>query len=240
MNSIFFIVKTTYAHWKLNLESIGRSYPLSGTLDIKLAYRYPIWGNLDDPSFLFGYVKPEVTFASAGSYNSGSGEIDIFPISFLSLGIGQKAFQNNKDYTNYECQDYQCQGYYTNQFWKAQLMFGFKNLFGVYQHKNNKFKSYQNNAPAIDPTSGLIFDSDNDAIQLDQLILGFHHNQKWVVFLLGMQWQQIETKQNSHFFSLNLRYASKNWSLFAGPSFYQTKRIKNSAGVGGGFSWTLF
>lgn len=164
-----------------NLGGTFRSYPLSGVLEAEAGYGVLLWGREGGP--WYGYLRPKLEGATAGTYNSGAMALEFFPISFLGARAGGESIQNDKEYTAYDCDLYGCRGRFARTFVETELTLGAGPVFVQGRWRRERWT--QKNADAgdfIEPTSGIALRGTGDSETVYIGVAGFKLNDAWSVF----------------------------------------------------------
>lgn len=167
----------------LSLGGTFRSYPLSGVAEAEAGYGALLWGSEGAP--WYGYLRPKLEGASAGTYNSGAVSLELFPISFLGVRAGGESIQNDNEYSAYDCELYRCLGRFARTFVEAELTLGAGPVF--VQGRWRRERWWQKDADAgdfIEPTSGLVLRGTGDSETIYIGVAGFKFNDSWS--LLGV------------------------------------------------------
>lgn len=170
------------AHVEYGFDAVYRSYPLSASLMAKLGYGLRLWGSEAGESPLYGYIKPEIRYVSAGTYNSGSIRLKIFPISVLGVTAGAEAIANHDRYRAYDCVTYNCQGKFTQTFIEGTVALGWRAWFllskaGIEDMKQGRGQGLD----FIIPAYGLVARADGDRLKYVVGVTGLKLNDSWTL-----------------------------------------------------------
>lgn len=202
--AIYFLLCFTskaFAQVEYSVDAIYRSYPLSGTVTGKLGYGYRFWGSGAGDSPLYGYIKPEVRYATAVTYNEGSVRLKFFPLSILGVTAGASAIANHDRYRAYDCLTYNCQGKFWQTFVEGTAGFGWRAWFAY--GKAGIEDWHQDSAQTFDfvnPTYGLVMKADGERIHFANGVTGFKLSADWVILYsyLWAQTQEINGQSQMH------------------------------------------
>lgn len=181
---VFILLLAPLAHAQLDTTAniYYRNYPLGGSIDLNLGYALVLYGeagNKEDP--FFGYVRGEVMASGSTGYSGWGYQFQAFPVSFLGLTAGQFFYDNDRDYTAYDCSTYACTGTYREDFIEARLALAYKSLFLVGRSKITRATESNsgNEIGFISPDYSLALTRDRDKVHKMTVLGGYDITEKW-------------------------------------------------------------
>lgn len=179
---ILLLSQAAQAQLDTTVNAYYRSYPLGGSIDLNLGYALVLHGtagSTDDP--FFGYVRGEVMASGSTGYSGWGYQFQAFPVSFLGITAGQFFYDNDRDYTAYDCTTYACKGNYREDFIEGRLALAYKSLFLIGRMKTTlALESNSGNAIGyISPDYSLALNRDRDKVHKTTLLGGYDFNDKW-------------------------------------------------------------
>jgi hypothetical protein len=221
------------AGFEPSVSALARSYPLSGSLNAKLGYSAVLWGQPGNENPWFGYIRPSIGGATAGSYNSGNAEIAVFPISFIGFSAGGESISNGADYRAYDCDTYGCRGKFWRTYASASLALGAGPFFLVGRGKVEKLKQHPDQAlDFIEPTSGLAAQQNGDELKTATGVLGIKISPSWIV-AYTYSWSEMKEVDGQSQTNLGLiMWNLGTWKLaVGGGAFHSELKEKEATGV---------
>lgn len=80
-----------------------RSYPFGAGAFGEAGYSLPLWGKKEPGEFRYGFVRAWGRLSSSAVVNRGDAQIDLHPISFLTLGAGYGQSLRDTDVERVDC-----------------------------------------------------------------------------------------------------------------------------------------
>lgn len=227
-----------HADWDAALSGNGRTYALSGVMDLDIGYGFLLWGDQQAP--WYGYVRPHVDANSAGTYNSLDGSVDFFPISFLGVRAGGEAIQNDSNYTAYDCADYVCRERTYRSYVQAELKLGAGPVFAQLRWRRERWNQAKPGAtPFIEPTGGFALNGQGDAETVYRGLVGYRLDPNWDVLAALVYAAQDSTRGISRQPFAAVRYRVGTWSFGAGAGTFASPLKKCELTALGFFSWEI-
>ncbi len=230
----------------LQLEAVTRSYPLSGSLTSELGYGIPIWGspstgNTTSRSPWYGYIRPSLKLATAGTYNAGQVSIDLFPLSFIGIKAGVGAWQTTDDYKAFDCTQIQCKGKFNHQFIEAKVGFVAGPLFLLARGKIEDFQQsplQQNDF--IEPTLGMVAEKEGDRVRSATGILGGNINDRWSLAALWSEGTMEKRKGFSRTQMLTVNWKADSVTILLGAGAFESSEKSQGATFAGLLRWEIW
>jgi hypothetical protein len=235
--SLVFAAGPAFAGFEPSVEIGARSYPLSGALNVDLAYSIPVWGEAGFGEPWFGYIQPSITGTTAGSYNSGKAELALFPISFLGVAGGAEAINNGQDYKAYDCDAYNCRGKFWRAYASTTLGLAAGPVFLVGKGKIERLhqdpdQTIDTGLDFIEPTSGLAAHKDGDLLYTAGGMLGCKIGEAWRI-AYAYSWSRMQEVAGQSQTNLGLVvWDTGTWQIAAGlGTFHSELKDKEATGI---------
>lgn len=229
---------SAHAQVDLNIGGSFRSYPLSGVAEVQSGYGLVLWGDAGAPPW-YGYVRPVFDGATAGIYNSAMGSLEVFPLSFLGGRAGGESIQNDSDYTAYKCENFVCKGRFYRTFAEAELSLGAGPVFVQGRWRRERWTQKDKLAgDFIDPTSGLLLDTEGESQTIYQGILGYKITDRWTL-MGGLRYAEIDDGFSRFGFGL-LRWSDGEWTVALGGGNFESELKSSGASVVGFIKWDIW
>ncbi|MCB0415085.1 MAG: hypothetical protein KDD50_12175 [Bdellovibrionales bacterium] len=229
----FFINEKSFAYVDYHSRTFMRSYPFGGGVEFESGYNVLVWKRgVGSPSAMnpwYGFVRPSLQFATAGSFNEYSFKLDLFPISFLGLKFGTSDYQNFKNYSAYDCVNYQCLGHFRIQYAELNLIYGKGPYFGFFKAKQQNYTLLEmlTSNRAIEPSSALLLSAQGDMVYKYISGLGYRQSDRLAFTLLYLR--AVVSDQKSETKLVN---ASYKWDEYqAGVSLGEFQSDLSSRGT---------
>lgn len=213
---VILLCVSAFAHADLdyNADFYLRSYPFSGGLIGNAGYGFLLWGTQDNKSPMYGYIRPQATFATAGYYNLAGAALDVFPISIFGFRLGGEGIENDRDYTPYACDIYECRGRTYRTYLQSEFSFGSGPFFGQLKWRRDRLtRSNPDHRVYIDSIAGLAFDTEGDGQTSWRAIVGMKLNEIWSVSAAYTYLQADNTRTISRFPFALVRYKMAPYSV---------------------------
>lgn len=215
---VFILLLTPLAHAQLDTTAnvYYRNYPLGGSIDLNLGYALVLYGtagSTNDP--YFGYVRGEVMASGSTGYSGWGYQFQAFPISFLGITAGQFFYDNDRDYTAYDCSTYACTGTYREDFIEARLALAYKSLFLVGRSKTTRAtESNSGNAIGyISPDYSLALNRDRDKVHKLTLLGGYDITEKWSAIATYIRSEADRSKQVGTFLAAGALFKQETYRI---------------------------
>ncbi len=228
--SLIVVSASAAAGVDLSLGASTRSYPLSGVVEAEAGYGLILWGSQGSP--LYGYLRPEIEGASAGTYNSAAASLELFPISFLGVRAGGESVQNDNEYTAYDCDLYRCLGRYYRTFAEAELTLGAGPVFLRGSVRRERWTQKEADAgDFVEPTSGILLRGTGDSETVYFGAVGLKFGENWT--LLGITRYAESDEGWSRWPYGVVRYTNGAWQVGLGAGQFESSlKDKEFTGVG--------
>ncbi|RME16400.1 MAG: hypothetical protein D6797_04610 [Bdellovibrio sp.] len=215
-----------------SLSGIYRHYPQSGGVDLSAGYSFLLWGKPANTIF-YGYLRYALDLFTAGTYNEALVSVDLFPVSFLGVSLGQGLYHNSKDYEDFDCLRYKCIGEFNYTFVKYTLILGYKKFFFYQSYKKKPIQAQEVDKDHIIPDIGLAANSESENISQYHSIVGWSISSKWT---MGYQYIFSQTVKNpglsqSHFLLVSYKKSKLTLSVSLG-SFYSSLKPLGFSTIG--------
>ncbi len=231
---VFAICFPARANLDLGVGGTFRSYPLSGVAEARAGYGFLLYGAAGSP--FSGYVRPNLEVNSAGTYNSGMAQLEVFPLAFLGLRAGGESVQNDKDYTPYDCEADRCRGRFHRTFFGGDLTLGAGGAFVRGLWRRERWSQPQEQAgDFIEPTSGLVMRARGESQTVYYGVGGYKLSETWAV-LGGVRYAQSDEGFSRMPFGM-VRFTRGDFALGVGAGEFEST-LKDKAFTAWGYvSW---
>lgn len=222
---VMFLAVRAQAGWEPSVEAAARSYPLSGAMTFELGYSAVLWGSPGGASNpWFGYIRPAVKGATAGSYNSGGASIALFPVSFLGVEAGAEAINNTNEYQAYDCDTYGCTGKYWRGYLAGTVGLGAGPVFLVGRGKIENLRQHPDQmVDFIEPTSGLPARANGDRLKTVSGAAGVKLGAEWKL-IYAYSWsrmQELNGQSQTHLGIIS--WNNESWAISAGAGTFKSE-----------------
>jgi hypothetical protein len=225
----------------LSLGGSFRSYALSGTANVDAGYGQRVWGDPSTP--FFGYIRPQVSGYTAGTYNSLNGALEVFPLAFLGARAGGEAIQNDSKYTAYDCETYRCKGRFYRSFLETELSLGAGPLFAQARWRRERWSQpHAQGGDFIDPTSGLVMLSSGESQTVYYGVAGWNLNPTWALLAALRYAESVDGGRTaiSRMPFASVRYRRQGWSFIVGGGTFESTFKKRDFTALAMLSWEIF
>ena len=167
------VTLSTHAFASLDYSIAGfyRTKPVSGGVNVDIGWSQLIWGDASSKP-LYGFVRPSVSYFSAGTYNAHKYRFEFYPISFLGFEYGGESIHNNGIYQDFDCETFQCQSKFQNTFYKIKAVIGYGPFFAKYTNGKEELESKNPEKDFIYPVIGSALSKDGDEIKSREIFFG--------------------------------------------------------------------
>jgi hypothetical protein len=232
--------------------SAQAGYPWSGNFDSYLGYGFMLWGQKKkDPKVfkdvLYGYIRPNLRFKTSGIANSLEARLDLYPISFVGLTLGQvfsytnlKILGDASEKTGVDCDTFQCGGLLFRSFMEAKLKGGFQNYFAVFFSRADFLVNSGKKARGfVDTSASLVGGGRSDVLTTHWLKVGTKlANPKWAMGVHLERKKMMGTGEEAFQEQIFVSYLKDDWWSFGGAiKAYQTPTKKFVLGAGIQVNW---
>ncbi|MEM7647325.1 MAG: hypothetical protein AAF203_10480 [Pseudomonadota bacterium] len=225
----------TLARWDLEFTGVARSYPLAVFLDIDVGQSLLLWGDDQKGSPFYGYIRPSLTFSTAGTYNGLGAGLEFFPISFLGFKAGGETFSNVGPYLNYDCDLNECEGLYYRSYAEAHLFFGLGPWFMALRARQSRFQRDEFEGVAfVIPHFAMLSREPLIDIHSGRVITGLNLSEKWRMsfyYLYAESAPRHTDLQVQRLGTLNLTRKWSEWSLSFGGGLFDSNVIEREPTV---------
>jgi hypothetical protein len=192
---IFFITGPAHSTIDMNVFGFYRTKPIAGGLDANVGYNQLLWGDKGAKP-LYGFVRPNVTFFTAGQYNAYTVEAEFWPISFLGVEAGKEKYWNNGIYQDYDCETFQCQKEFSNTYLKYNVLLGYSMFFFKGVMRQQTVKAAEADRDFIYPQVGSALNAGEDEVKSRELTFGLNFGFYKVIYQDIKA--DIEVRKNKH------------------------------------------
>ena len=228
------------AHYDFEANFSGRAYPIGGTINLEGGYGFSVWGDsaVEEKSPFYGYIRPGYQASTAFSYNSGEIYVDLFPISFVGLRLGQEWITNNKEYKDYDCQRLNCEGEFGKQYLEARLAGAYKEAFFATRLRRSELSSNDQTKNFPEEVMGLEASAKGDQVEIITTIVGVKLYPDWALLALNVYGQMDKLKGISRMTTINLTYRWDQYRVMAGVGEFNSPLAHREVTGLFLFSWT--
>lgn len=96
--------------WDYSSSAQVRSYPFGGRISGEAGYSLPLWGEKRSGEIRYGFLRAWGRLSSSGVVNRGDAQIDLHPISFVTLGAGYGQSVRSTEIDGIDCAVAACRG----------------------------------------------------------------------------------------------------------------------------------
>lgn len=231
---------SAFAALDLSVGGTLRSYPLSGLVEINAGPNYLLWGTHAGDSAWYGYLRPRVDGATAGTYNSLGAGLEFFPLSFLGARAGGEGIQNDSDYKNYDCVTYTCRGRFYRTYVEGEVSLGVGPFFAQGRWRRERWTEPGAPAPPfIEPTSSLSLAGIGDSQTVYRALVGVKLNPIWSI-AAGVEYVESDSQHGvSRLPFALLRYSSGALSAGAGGGVFSSTMKPSDFSAIGYLRWDI-
>lgn len=214
------------ASWDFEVGTAGRSFPLGGSVEASSGYGVILWGqetrsSSGPKSPWYGYLRPALQLASAGTWNSGALEFSVFPISILGVTAHTEAIHNSSDYADFSCESHQCTGWFYRHYLEAQLALGAGPVFFLAQGRlESHSQEKEDSGSFIDPLSGLILQAEGEKIAIATGIVGLNLSEHFRLAAVNTHAINDSETLFTRMSLLTVQYRIGAWSAVLGGGSY--------------------
>lgn len=242
----FFCGVHSFAHVDYSLGGGFRSYPQGGGVSLSAGYKMLLWGNRSDESeFSYGFLRAFAEGSTAISYHSIAAGLEIYPISFLAIKMGQEKNTNSKNYDQFDCLIVDCTGERTKDFLELRLAAAYQKYFIVLRKRREWFIRGENDSRAFaEPGSSLVLSpSGKDALNSAGFVFGLSNEVEHWTFMVGSMGYQAEGSSafagqstGQDFFGVSRR--DGEFTYFGGIGYWRAQSEKGKANFLLHLAWT--
>lgn len=194
-----------FAQVDAGVAAYYRSYPLGASLDANIGYGVVLYGDAGDKKNpVYGYMRAEIDGVVSRDYSGWGYQFQLFPISFLGVSAGQYFYENQEDYSAYNCQDYFCIGNFREDFVEGRLALAYGPVFLIARLKSSL--AVESNsatlAPGgyISPDYSLALERGRDKIHRTTVMLGYDLSEKFSVIASYIKSDAEKSEQVAQFY----------------------------------------
>lgn len=232
---------SAFAALDLSVDGTLRSYPLSGVVEVNAGSNYLLWGTHTGDSPWYGYLRPRVDGATAGTYNSLGAGLELFPLSFLGARAGGEGIQNDSNYKSYDCVTYTCRGRFYRTYVEGEISLGAGPFFAQGRWRRERWT--EPGAPAqffIEPTSSLILAGTGDSQTVYRALVGGKLNLAWSL-AGGLEYVESDAQRGVSRLPFALvRYSSRAFSAGAGGGVFSSTSKPSDFSAIGYLRWDIY
>lgn len=212
-------IANTPSKFDLSMGLQGRTLPgIGAELYAEGGFNQLLWGKKEEPKdVLYGLIRPSLAVSTSGVINSIKGEVEIFPISFLGLGVGHQIINSNFDFPFFDCDKVTCQGEFTRDFVESKMVLGFKGWVLLGNYKVDMLRSPNRNQPMAD-WRHVIVGEPGEEVQIEKkLLLGKVFSKHLLgVLIENVQFQGSRERKESFAAVYQIREGETNYMIGAG------------------------
>lgn len=233
---VFCFAQAVHAELDLGVGGTFRSYPLSGVAEARAGYGISLYGAPGSP--FSGFIRPNIEGNSAGTYNSGMAQLEVFPLAFMGVRAGGELVQNDKDYTPYDCELFRCKGRFHRTFFGADLTLGVQGAFvrGLWRRERWS-QAKEQFGDFVEPTSGILMRGTGETQTVYYGIAGYKIDETWAV-MSGIRYAQDDDSISRMPFGM-VRYVNGNFTLGLGAGDFESSLKDRAFTAWGYFSWDI-
>lgn len=225
---------SAFAATDLGLEAGGRTYPLSGTVDVTLGSSLGLWGQRGQGNQpWYGYTRASVRVSTAGAYNAAHGEFEIFPVSIFGISAGGEAANNTSAYRAYDCEVFNCLGPVWRTFIKGSLALGAGPVFLVGRYQLENLKQHPDQSlDFVEPQSGLAGQAEGDQLKTGSGLAGVKFGGTWSIAYAYI-WSEMQRRKGVSETHLGLlMWTRGKWRVVAGGgTFWSDLKAREGTAV---------
>jgi hypothetical protein len=231
---IFILINTLgiceAVEYDYHAETLVRPYPLGVYLKGQTGLNIPIWTKKDTAPFLYGLIRPSLEAKTSAKINTASAQIEILPISFLSLYAGLSRISRKHDKLDtFNCQAIACESdNMQRKFWGAKLGLKVREYWAMINLRwSSADLKDRPNLNYAEEQGSLIGAAGGDILYSATPIIGIEIKNK---FSLGILHKYNSMRSFNNNSSMNILFARKEWkkwALLAGPGIYHTRNNSN-------------
>jgi hypothetical protein len=167
--------------------------------------------------------------------------LELFPISFLGMRVGQEWIQNDVKYHDYDCVKYDCTGTSTRKFISGHFLVGYAFWFSSFAVRWDAWtQKHPEEGDIIDANSGLASQANGDTEIMLRGITGVNFDEEWSV-VGGMQYfEMTRTRGFSRYWFAGPRWKQDSITLTVGGSYFSSSESPSGGGAFFSFNWTPF
>lgn len=196
----------SFAHFDFSTAASLRSYPSMGAeVSIESGYNFKLWGNgpgADKKRVLYGLLRPAINLGSSAVINSYDARVELYPISFIALVLGQKNINSDFDeFTFFDCQKVRCKGSIKRDYTQFKMALGFWKILAManivasqntYSHEDNN-----RDQQVAEFRFAALANPEEDKMYRSQYVLAFKHSKKGLFGVLA-EYVKFEDSEQSH------------------------------------------
>lgn len=155
-----------------------RTYPLGASLDANVGYGLVLYGEDGDKTDpIYGYIRAEIDGSASRDYSGWGYQFQLFPISFLGISAGQFFYDNQANYSAYDCTNYFCIGNFREDFIEGRLGLAYGPVFLIARFKSSLALESNSSGLAsggyISPDYSLALDRARDKVEKTTVLVGY-------------------------------------------------------------------
>ncbi len=120
--------------WDLNTSLQARGRPVGLSAAAQVGGNQLLWGEKEagshDGHFLYGYLRPSLRGHTSGVVNGYDARLEVFPISFVSLSVGQHRTLRLAEFHAIDCATLECGGSLARNYARAGVLLAKGPFFG--------------------------------------------------------------------------------------------------------------
>jgi hypothetical protein len=217
-----------------NLSAGFRSFPLGFSAGAEGKFSQILWGKptAENKSVLFGLVQESVFLGSHGLIGVN---LDLFPISFVKLSVGQSFVSKYYEIKTLDCNKVECRGTLAKNYYKIALALAYDNFILSPQYSKVTMTS-QNHWRAFGSEEDyLVGVPGQDSAVSSQVLFAYKYMDSLVgLFVKSTKMQEYKNKALSQYFIWQMPIskiitvsANNSWQIFQDES-----KMKLSLGAG--------
>lgn len=190
----FFLIYSGIALSKIDLKfsTDARSYPSFGSkVSFEVGKNIILWQKKPDDQIFRTMLRPYIDLNTSVFINSREIGLEIFPLSFLEIKVGQSVHKINTNMSFFNCSEIICQGNLTRNFIKGKIALAYKNFFLLSSYGIEYIETLNDNLNFGDYSNVLILNPKNESIRSTEITGGY----SWGHYSAGI-YRSLNSTQN--------------------------------------------
>lgn len=232
------------AFFERGLSAAAGSNPAGGSLTGSLAYNYKAWDTRTaengHPFWMYGYVRPKISYETSFYINSLDAEIQIYPISIFGVTFGTAYVERAvKRLDLFDCDLVNCKGQVRKNYFNVNLNLGYGPWLGALVYGKDYLDAVDesNPRPLVQYSSMLLFNQNATEMERKVAFLGYKLTEA-LTLALYESYHELEGKKSEGQYVVG-NYKNTHFSYIVGAGTFGSDYNEKTFAAFVKVSWLL-
>lgn len=221
---------SVFAHIERRMPVLSSTNPSGVLFSGTIAYNQKIWDKSSDQFWQYGYIRPVLNYDTSILVNSGSFELQFYPLSFFGISAG--TFYSKREVNtieDFDCEALSCKGSLYKNYYRLDLGLGFNNILSKVVYQKDFYETHDTDKDMGEFGTVLILPQGSSQMERKILFLGYKISDRANVGYLGLRYSVQSASSQADYAVINYKYDKMNWTAGVGAFQSDYKRSRLAA-----------